>query len=116
MDSYWIKVSAKDVEALEMAANALDTVVEQPFRNTGVESTLPAHVVRNLGFYALGVRRAARDVTFLTNALTGQKPASWLDRVGGAPALLIFALLALGSLVGGYLGGALAVLLLAIGA
>ena len=116
MDSYWIKVSAKDVQALGMAADALDAVVERPFRNTGVETTLPPHVVRNLGFYALGVRRAARDLTSLTSSLTGQEPASWLDRLGGAPALLIFALLVLGSLVGGYLGGALTVLLLSIGA
>lgn len=116
MGSYWIKVSAKDVKALGMAADALDAVVEQPFRNTEVESTLPPHVVRNLGFYALSVKRAARDITSLTESLMVQEPASWLDRVGGAPALLIFVLLALGAIVGGYLGGALAVLLLAIGA
>lgn len=116
MDSYWIKVSAKDVEALEMAADALDAVVGQPFRNTRVESTLPPNVARNLAFYALNVRQAARDITFLTKALTGQKPAGWLDRVGGAPALLTFTLLALVAFVGGYLGGALTVLLLAIGA
>lgn len=116
MDSHWIKVSAKDVEALDMAADALDAVVGQPFRDAKVESTLPPNVARNLAFYALSVRRAARDITFLTKALAGQKPASWLDRVGGAPALLAFALLALGAFVGGYLGGALTVLLLAIGA
>ena len=112
MDSYWIKVSPADVEALMEAADALNATVEQPFRGANVESTLPPNVARNLALYAVDVKRAARDITFLTKELAGQEPASWLDRVGGAPAVVLFALLALVALIGGYLGGALTVLLL----
>lgn len=85
MDSRWIKLSAKDARSLAVAIDSLDAIVGQPFHGTKVESTLPPDVVRNLAFYAMDVKQTARDVAHLVGGFTGQEPADWLDRVGGAP-------------------------------